>query len=75
MKQFIVPAGGGLENLRVDDVAEPGAPGPGEIRIRHKAVGLNFIDVSARSRRYSLPSRTRLAASHTGRSRARRMRA
>ena len=48
MKQFIVPAGGGLENLRVDDVAEPGAPGPGEIRIRHKAVGLNFIDTYQR---------------------------
>lgn len=44
MKQFIVPAGGGLENLRVDDVAEPGAPGPGEIRVQVKASSLNFHD-------------------------------
>jgi NADPH:quinone reductase-like Zn-dependent oxidoreductase len=26
-----------------------GDPGPGEIRIRHKAVGLNFIDVYHRT--------------------------
>src|SRR3954469_24963762 len=32
-----------------------GAPGPGEIRIRHKAVGLNFIDVYHRIGLYPLP--------------------
>ena len=34
---------GGPEELKVVEV-EVGEPGPGEIRIRHKAVGLNFID-------------------------------
>jgi NADPH2:quinone reductase len=32
-----------------------GEPGPGEIRIRHQACGLNFIDVYQRSGVYTLP--------------------
>ncbi|MBH9576382.1 quinone oxidoreductase family protein [Inhella proteolytica] len=32
-----------------------GAPGPGEIRIRHRAIGLNFIDVYHRTGLYPLP--------------------
>lgn len=44
MKQLIVPAGGGLENLRLDDAGEPGTPGPGEIRVEVKASSLNFHD-------------------------------
>ena len=32
-----------------------GEPGPGEIRIRHEACGLNFIDVYQRSGVYTLP--------------------
>jgi NADPH2:quinone reductase len=32
-----------------------GEPGPGEIRIRHKAVGLNYIDVYQRAGLYPLP--------------------
>ena len=32
-----------------------GAPGPGEVRIRHHACGLNFIDVYQRSGLYALP--------------------
>ena len=35
---------GGPEELKLVEV-EVGDPGPGEIRIRHKAIGLNFIDV------------------------------
>ncbi|HWP13630.1 MAG TPA: quinone oxidoreductase [Ramlibacter sp.] len=35
---------GGPEQLHIADVSV-GEPGPGEIRIRHSAVGLNFIDV------------------------------
>jgi NADPH2:quinone reductase len=34
---------------------EVGNPGPGEIRIRHKAIGLNFIDVYQRTGLYKLP--------------------
>ena len=32
-----------------------GEPGPGEIRIRHKAVGLNYIDIYQRAGVYELP--------------------
>jgi NADPH2:quinone reductase len=35
---------GGPDKLLLVDVTV-GEPGPGEIRIRHKAVGLNYIDV------------------------------
>jgi NADPH2:quinone reductase len=45
---------GGPEQLQVVDV-QVGEPGPGEIRIRHKAVGLNFIDVYHRTGLYPLP--------------------
>ena len=44
---------GGPEVLQLDDV-EVGQPGPGEIRIRHKAIGLNFIDVYHRTGLYPL---------------------
>jgi NADPH2:quinone reductase len=45
---------GGPEQLRVDDV-QVGEPGAGEVRIRHHAVGLNFIDVYHRTGLYPLP--------------------
>ena len=45
---------GGPEQLKLVSV-QVGDPGPGEIRIRHQAVGLNFIDVYQRSGLYTLP--------------------
>jgi NADPH2:quinone reductase len=42
---------GGPEVMQLVDVAV-GQPGPGEIRIRHHAVGLNFIDVYQRTGLY-----------------------
>ena len=44
---------GGPEQLTLVNVSV-GEPGPGEIRIRHKAVGLNFIDVYQRSGLYPM---------------------
>jgi NADPH:quinone reductase len=44
---------GGAEQLKIVDVSA-GEPGPGEIRIRHRAVGLNFIDVYHRTGMYPL---------------------
>jgi len=35
----------GDRDLRVIEVEEPAAPGPGEVQIRVRAVGLNYIDV------------------------------
>ena len=44
---------GGPEVLQLVNV-EVGDPGPGQIRIRHKAVGLNYIDVYQRDGLYPL---------------------
>ena len=44
---------GGPEELQIVDV-QVGEPGPGEVRIRHRAVGLNFIDVYHRTGLYPL---------------------
>jgi NADPH2:quinone reductase len=45
---------GGPEVMELVDV-EVGDPGPDEVRIRHRAVGLNFIDVYHRTGLYPLP--------------------
>ncbi len=45
---------GGPEVMKVVDVAV-GEPGPGEVRIRHKACGLNYIDIYQRSGVYPNP--------------------
>lgn len=45
---------GGPDVLRLVQRAEP-LPGPGEIRIRHGAVGVNFIDTYHRSGLYPTP--------------------
>ncbi len=45
---------GGPEAMQLVEV-EVGDPGPGEIRIRHRACGLNYIDVYHRSGAYPLP--------------------
>src|SRR3989440_5914181 len=48
---------GGPEVLKWEDV-QVGDPGPGEARVRHKAIGLNFLDTYQRSGLYkiALPS-------------------
>ena len=39
---------GGPETLRVDEVPEPGPPGPGELTVRVRAVALNHMDLWVR---------------------------
>jgi len=56
---------GGPEQLKLIDVTV-GQPGPGEIRIRHKAIGLNFIDVYQRSGLYALPTPLKLGMEASG---------
>ena len=46
-----IHATGGPEQLVIDTLPV-GDPGPGELRIRHHAIGLNFIDVYQRSGLY-----------------------
>jgi NADPH2:quinone reductase len=49
-----IRAFGGPENMQLVDVPV-GEPGPGEIRIRHQACGLNYIDVYQRTGLYPNP--------------------
>ncbi|MEA3394749.1 MAG: quinone oxidoreductase [Pseudomonadota bacterium] len=56
---------GGPEQLKIVEVTV-GDPGPGEIRIRHKAVGLNFIDTYQRSGLYQLPMPLQLGMEASG---------
>src|SRR5689334_23447048 len=44
---------GGPEVLQVDDVTV-GEPGKGQVRIRHTAIGVNFVDTYQRSGLYPM---------------------
>ena len=52
-RTVIIEGHGGPEVLKLVD-RPVGAPGPGQIRITHKAVGLNFIDVYQRTGLYKM---------------------
>lgn len=56
---------GGPEVLRFEDVDVP-EPGEGEARIRHTAIGLNFIDTYHRSGLYPMPLPTGLGSEAAG---------
>ena len=49
-----IPRPGGPDEMKLLDLPV-GDPGPGQVRIRHQAIGLNFIDVYQRSGLYPLP--------------------
>ncbi len=49
-----IPAFGDADAMQIVDL-DVGDPGPGQVRIRHEACGLNFIDVYQRSGVYPLP--------------------
>ena len=53
-KAIRIHANGGPDVLRWEDVPTP-EPGPGEVLIRHGAVGLNYIDVYFRTGLYKSP--------------------
>jgi NADPH:quinone reductase len=53
-KGIVVRELGGADRLRTEDIPEP-APGPGEARVRHTAIGLNFVDVYIRTGLYKNP--------------------
>lgn len=46
MKAIKIGATAGIEHLEVANIAEPGGPGPGEIRVRIHASSLNYHDYS-----------------------------
>ena len=53
-KTILIHENGGPEKMELHDV-EVGMPGPGQVKIRHTAIGLNFIDVYTRSGLYPTP--------------------
>ncbi len=64
-KTVVIEQVGGPENMKLVDVTV-GEPGAGEVRIRHHAVGLNYIDIYQRAGVYALPLPLRLGMEGAG---------
>lgn len=64
-KAIRIDQNGGPEELKLVEVSV-GEPGPGQIRIRHHAIGLNFIDVYQRAGVYALPMPLQLGMEGAG---------
>ncbi|WP_394850143.1 quinone oxidoreductase [Pendulispora brunnea] len=62
---IVIHETGGPEKLRWEEANVP-APGPGQVRIRHTAIGLNFIDVYHRIGLYKVPLPTGLGQEAAG---------
>jgi NADPH2:quinone reductase len=62
---FILRQTGGPEVLEAEHIDVP-RPGPGQVLVRHEAVGLNFIDTYHRSGLYKLPLPSGLGAEAAG---------
>lgn len=54
VKAIVIRQTGGPDVMSYEDV-EVGEPGPGEVRIRHTAIGVNFIDTYYRKGLYPAP--------------------
>ncbi len=54
MQAIRVSATGGPEALQLEDIPTPD-PGPGQIRIKVEAAGVNFVEVYQRKGQYKLP--------------------
>jgi len=65
MKAIRIAKTGGPEVLTLQDVELP-APGSGQARIRHNAIGVNFIDTYHRSGLYKLPLPSGLGSEAAG---------
>jgi NADPH2:quinone reductase len=56
---------GGPQVLKYEDVELP-PPAPGQVRVRHTAIGVNFIDIYHRTGLYKLPLPTGLGSEAAG---------
>lgn len=65
MKAIRIEQNGGPEVMALVDVPAPD-PGPNEIRVRHRAIGVNFIDVYHRTGLYKNPLPTGLGLEAAG---------
>ena len=64
-KAIVIHEAGGPEKMKWEDVATPPV-GPGQVRIRHTAIGLNFIDIYRRSGLYPVPMPSSIGAEAAG---------
>jgi len=53
-KTILIHENGGPVKMQLADV-NVGSPGPGQVKLKHTAIGLNFIDVYTRSGLYQTP--------------------
>jgi NADPH2:quinone reductase len=60
-----IHAAGSPDVLKIEEIDLPD-PAPGEVRIRHTAIGLNFQDIYTRSGRYPAPMPTGLGTEAVG---------
>jgi NADPH:quinone reductase len=65
MKAVRIHKTGGPEVLQLDDIELP-PPGPDQVRIRHRAIGVNFIDTYHRWGLYPLPLPTDIGSEAAG---------
>jgi NADPH2:quinone reductase len=65
MKAIRLETTGGPEVLKLEDV-DLSAPGPSQVRVRHTAIGVNFIDTYHRSGLYKLPLPSGLGSEASG---------
>ena len=65
MRAIHFDAHGGPEVLHLVEIATP-APGPGQILVRHEAIGVNFIDTYQRSGLYPMKLPSRLGGEAAG---------
>src|SRR5437868_3616689 len=56
MRAIRVHETGGPEVLRLEEV-ELAPPGPGEVRVRHHAIGVNFLDIYYRTGLHPVPGK------------------
>src|ERR1041385_1391869 len=54
MKAIRFDHAGGPEVLKLEDIELP-PPGPGQVRVKHTVIGVNFIDTYQRSGLYPVP--------------------
>lgn len=54
-QQIIIAATGAPAVMQLASVPDVGQPGPGQVRLRHEAIGVNFVDTLLRSGAFRAP--------------------
>lgn len=54
-KAIVIRETGGPEVMKLENIAAPKKPGPGQVLVRHTAIGVNYMDIYYRSGMYKSP--------------------